>query len=296
MKAKYLLTALLPVLCACSDSDKWEPGPAENPDSPQLYFTEPESYNPTFEGDDDRVFDITVKRRVVTDEPVTVNLLYECNAPGALLPPSVTFEPGQSEALLQLDFNECPNKTTYDLTVSLPAEDASIYAAGTSRLDFKITVAGSWIPVSKLVTFKYSVRYTPTTTELMWLEGSDKYRFNDFIGSGMPLMFNLGGTSGNREIIPISNAAFYSDLYDEYDEYKSWYFYDSANDNWPYVYPNGEAKGGIEYALFYGTASYSYISFKNNKGYMTAWATFTDGTENWLDVNIDLGTLEFNPQ
>lgn len=120
---------------ACSDSDDWTPGEADNENSAGVYFS---NENPTsFEIKTETSFDITVMR-TKGDQAATVALSAEC--PEAFtVPSSVSFEAGQTKTALTISYDlDAVEYGTYniDITIAEPA-DATIYGSSSISLTVK---------------------------------------------------------------------------------------------------------------------------------------------------------------
>lgn len=267
-------------------------GEPVNPDSPQIYFPKAESYYYEFLGDDDK--EITVEMaRLNYKEALEVPVRVETTAEGFSVPETISFEAGQESVKFVVDCSEIPPKQMCELKITVDESMQTPYAAGSSAYEAKVMILGSWVVIASDVTYTYDYLYTQSSGTLMQLEGTERYKLTNFLGSGLDLPFELGYKSGNRYVIsPISNYMTYEEASPGYnnDPYVSWYFYDSENQYWPSWSPDGN-ETEIDYALIYGMDNddktmYTYINFVKGNGKVTISAELSDGSYPWIYADL----------
>lgn len=299
LKYRLLPFALLPGmmmgLISCSDDDGWQPGEPDG--SMMVCFSELKKYDIRIEEEDSHLIPITITRGVY-DDAVTIPLDIVEIPEGVTMPSSIEFLAGQESVTFNIDATAMPQKTSGNLLAKLPEEFTSIYAAGSPELDLSIEMLGSWVLLCEEITLTYSDYFEPTTTRLYKREEANEFKFENFLNSGVDLVFKLikftaEGWDNYYGICPVKNYASYDESYPG-----SFYIYDDANDYYPYIYPNGEDGPGLEYLCCYGYGyKYAYLSFDRAK----AWWTFLDccflDTGDWEYVDITMTGLDpiFDP-
>lgn len=282
--------ALMLTAVSCSDDDKWEPGPAA-PDSMTVYFEQLPQYTYTLEADDDHVIPVTVSRADYS-EAVSIPVEVTSCPEGVVLPTTIDFEAGERRKTFNIDCSDMPPKTTATVEMTLDPSYTSIYGAGSPSLNLTINTLGGWIPVSDTVRYKFDVNYTSYIyTTLYVLEGTTRFKFENFLNSGTDFYFTLGEKQSNnrRYIIPDKNY-----LAIDGDLANGWEFWNDELAEYPECYPVS-GKVGIEYMAFY-YGQYNYFNFDSGNGKMTyVYCDFTDGTSSWVNISFSKATLLFDP-
>ncbi len=282
--------ALMFTAVSCSDDDKWEPGPADH-DSMTVYFEQLPQYTYTLEADDDHVIPVTVSRAEYSEAasiPVEVTACPE----GVVLPTAIDFEAGERSKTFNIDCSDMAPKTTAKVEMTLDPAYTSVYGAGSSSLDLTINTLGGWVPVSDTVRYKFDVNYTSYMyTTLYVLDGTTRFKFENFLNSGVDFVFTLGEKQSNnrRYIIPEKNY-----LAVDGNLSYGWEFWDDELAEYPVCYPVA-GKVGIEYMSFY-YGQYNYFNFDSGNGKMSyVYCDFTDGTSNTVNITFSKATLLFDP-
>lgn len=304
MKLHNLLTAaLMPVFavaltgCQGDDTSHDITGDPISPDSPQIFFPQAEKYYYEFTADAE--LNITVEiARLNAKDAIEVPIAVSTTLDGFVIPEKISFEAGQTSAEFVIDCSEIPAKQLCELKVSVPEGMSTPYAAGTETYVAKVLILGSWAPIATDVVYTYDKVYTGESYgELQQMEGTQRYKLTNFLGSGCDLPFVLGYKSGNRyQIVPTSNYMDFEEVFEGYtDYYNSWYFYDSENEDWFSWSPDGVSEPELEYALIYtlddeDNSLYTYINFIKGEAYVTISADYADGSSGWL-----YSTLKFTP-
>lgn len=288
---KKTLSYILPVLAlaACSDSDKWTPGPQDAPGSALAYFPEQTTYDFVFISGEDCKGTVTIKRNA-TESEADVPLTFDTDLAAWSGPQTAHFPAGVGETTLTYDFDGNPYKQSFKFNITIPDDSGSLYAAGVSKLNLTVYI-GDWELMCETVTYDYLGKFENTTAPLYHLEGTNKYRFDNFLNSGLDCIFNLNGEAdGQKLFFPVNNFTDFETGADAYGTFYDWYIYDEAGDFYPYIYPNGEDFGnGYEYFLMYG--SDSYVQFSKRNGRLMGYVYYLDGTESWTYINLKLSKL-----
>lgn len=295
----YILLAGVAMLTSCS-SDKWEPG-AQPADNMGVYFDEQSAYTYMIEPDDSHLITLTF-RREDTSEEATVPLKSISCPEGVVLPQSVTFAAGSATAEAVADLTGMPEKTSGRIELQIDPAYSTIYAAGTSSLQLNITMTGGWIPVADSCSITYDGNnstgiFTEQTTQLLVLDGTDRFRIVDFMYSGLDLYFRIADkqiheSTGYSELVPYKNFIKYAEIYPD-DSYDMWCLYDTAKDKLPLWTPKGSSKE-VSLANFYSGEDYSYIGFQTGWGEIWGTVDFSDGSWDYIYVTIQFKPL-FDP-
>ncbi|MDE6395078.1 MAG: hypothetical protein K2K77_07030 [Duncaniella sp.] len=304
MKSLYkslLTAAALLTLGACSPDDAWLPGDADAT-SVGAFFKGLEKYDVTVEADDPHVFDVQIDRLDATAEATVPLKVLSCPE-GVVVPESIDFAAGETSATFQIDVTEMAPKTSGTVQLQIDPAYASMYGAGSSVLSLKVTMAGGWVVLADDVKISCYINtsYPVVSGELYVLEGSNRFKIPDFLGSGTDLVFTLSDTSLSYPVIfPFSNYKYYYELWPsdyEDDEDYPWYFYDTEKAAYPAIWtPAGWSKS-IEYLSFYvydGTDKGCYFSIKNGYGTMESYIEFADGSGSWEYFEFNY-TSKFDP-
>lgn len=293
-----MLIAGVAFLTACSD--EWQPGP-EAESTMGVYFGTQAEYSYLIEPDDNHLLELTLGR-MESDKEATVPLTTLACPEGVVAPASVTFEAGSSTATVVVDVTNMPEKTSGTVELRIDPAYANIYAAGTSTLQLDIQMTGAWIPVADKLTMYYEDQQYNTilptqTTQLLQLDGTYKFKIEDFFYSGLDLYFTFTEdeiadhqATGSAMFDPYKNYIPFDEYFDEEDEYNQWLLYDTDKQELPSWTPPG-ASYPVDYIAFYAQKkSQQSINFKKGTGTMLADLEYTDGS--WTYAYV---TMEFKP-
>lgn len=293
-KSYMLLVASL-LVASCSDSDKWEPGPQEN-DTMGVFFRELDKYDYSLEPDDNHIVNVTVGR-IDSKDAATVPLKIVSCPEGVVVPESVSFDAGEEETSFVVDLTGMPYKTSGEVKLQIDPAFSTLYGEGSSVLEMNVTITGQWIVLADNLVIDYSkgtYDYPDQQTELLMLEGTQRFKIPDFMNSGVDFVFTVDDpTKSDPEIVPFTNCIWYDEVFpDEDNEYECWYLYDTANQTYPVWSPDG-SEPKITYAMFYGLG-YSYIMMKKGYGYFTIASDYDNGKSGWCDVVLTFDA-KFDP-
>lgn len=255
--SKYLMLAALSFLTvSCGEDDDYQPGAPVSPDCMKVFFYGDNEHNyildPESLGDDYSV-ELRVGRKNTSqsaDVPVVVELADECFS----IPSTVHFDAGAEEALLKVSFPGIPMRTQKQFHIRIAEEYTDPYDAtieGIGRFNGRILVS-EWVKVIKDGLF-YNGNMMYAYTDIWWLAGANRFRFSNFLDSGLELMFEIKSAAFSPSntstwkgtITPLNNFKrrnasswyFYNDEADERArwttsygfEMKNIYFYDDSN-------------------------------------------------------------------
>jgi hypothetical protein len=284
---KYILNTLLAAaaiftLSACDDDDNWTAGEETAEDSPAVYFDKSNAFTHEFETDD-HTFELTLKR-LNTKDAVTVPLQSVADNDQIIVPSSVTFEAGQSEATITVDCTNIPTKQVFNFSITIPEAYRTVYGEGFDVYSGSVSVV-EWVVIDP--NFKYTYYdssnakvYEPTYGTFEMLEGSSKLKLTNFVNSGKDFIFTLDATQSGCSSTYIGINPVYN-YYWVGGDYECWYFYDETNEEYPaWTMGNGEP---ITYFYAYGVG-YSYFNLNSSYGCISAYMAPDEDTWNWVYV------------
>ena len=179
---KYLFLAMagsMLTFAACSDDIERDPSPIVDPDCQGAYFAADNTYEYELEPESPTSITLTVARTNTADA-ATVGIEVLTNAENVFeVPESVSFEAGQSEADITLNFPNAEIGTSYSYELKLeegsynPYADQTLYAAG-EVIRIKWNEFETAIYTDGMVSTVYSVEYP-----LSWYVDADWAEFPD---------------------------------------------------------------------------------------------------------------------
>jgi hypothetical protein len=287
----YSLIAICTALgfTACDDDDNnWAPGEAESADSPGVFFTDDNDYSFEFEsGMGEETFELHLKRLNATNA-VTVPLTATVDDSHIVVPSSVDFAAGETEATITVNCEGLPERQTFNFSIAVADGYKTAYGKGSDTYQGTVAVV-SWVTLDP--NFKYTYYnsssqrvYTATYGEWQLLEGSNKMKLTNFMNSGKDFMFTLDSTQSGCSTTYIGINPIYNFYYDtSATDYGCWYFYDDANQvNPSWTMADGEP---VYYLYVYGVG-YSYFNLNDGYGcFSTYFVPDEEANEwNWIYV------------
>lgn len=249
--------------------EDWAPGEVST--APGIFFLSQTSLI-SIDKDVSTTYDIPVGRMTAGEE-LTVPLVVNCDDANLVVPTSVTFESGKDTSAITIDVTDLQLKKQTPLSITFPAEYINPYAAGGSVLEANV-VASGWEKINngEGVVFSYVdwsynpyPSIDPLTLQMYHLGGTDRYRIENFMNSGMDFTFDLTPSpypawQGYYRIIPLDHQIMTSTYgYNSY--YNDWWFADEETENWPEY----NLTSGGSPVLFYGTTYYWYDDTSSNE-------------------------------
>ena len=262
-----LLGLMLFGLMACDNNDEdWIPGEAVK-GTISVYFSSanesaiistPEEFaaNPTFT--------LTLKRSDATGA-IAVPIEVETNEGNFQVPDKAEFADGVAETSLTINFSQIENFKTCALKLRVSEVYANPYAQQDGLDYYNGTVLVSqWTKIVENASFAFSSLYPAVQSPIYHLEGVNRFRIENFLGSSYDLVFRLEGSkvqaddpaTWEGELYPLSNAYW--------DEYGYWWLMNDAADDYAMWEIAGLPIANIEfyYGTGYSTFSYSAKSLK----------------------------------
>ncbi len=276
-----LLSILLLGVVACDNNDEdWAAGPAVK-GTVSVYFS---SENETAiistpeEFATDPTFTLTLKRSDATGS-LTVPIEVETNEGNFQVPNQAEFAEGVAETSLTINFGQIESFKTCALKLRVSEEYANPYAQqdGLDYYDGTVLVS-QWTKIVENASFAFSSLYPVVQSPIYHLEGVNRFRIENFLGSSYDLVFRLEGAkvqaddpaTWEGELYPLSNA--------EWDEYGYWWLLNNAGDDYATWEISGQPIAYIEF--YYGTG-YSTFSNANKMLKLTPYVYQDEANGGW---------------
>jgi hypothetical protein len=304
----YLALAALGLsLASCGDDYEYQAAEKPADDCMAVYFTTNNESLTLLTSDEfnaDPSINVEVAR-VKTDKAASVPVIVKDDDGVFEIPSTVEFAAGDTTAYLKISFPNLPSAQTCTFSIAIADEYVNPYLQldGSDQFIASVLVA-KWVPAIQGITNKIldsDSNYTQSDTEsdLYWLEGLNRFRMTNFLGSGVDLTFELSNASFDANdtstwvglIIPLDHyymrtTSWY--LLDDEGNYASW----TTDDIYPgikrfliyygggygYFYFNGPSASGDEYSAWLRTYVY-FLDGSKDYGYAMLY---------WDDENIVL--------
>lgn len=306
------------VVCfsACnSDDDNYQPAEKVAADNLGAYFASsneadaiitPEEYasHPTV--------DLVVKRKNKKGA-ATIDVTVDQADPEFEIPSNVDFKDGDSTAILSVGCKNMEQNKNYKLSIHLQESATNPYEKvdGSYKFNYSLLIA-RWVKVVEQGRFSCSDSRLPQVySDIYQLEGQNKFRIENFLGSGLDLSFYIipqdkGGT-WTASAFSATDRTTWSGIFmplDHYlndpDGYDYWWLMGDGESDYASWTPVGSDLG-VSYVNFYkDTTSDNYASIDMNgstttyAGFLIPYIYFSDGSEsgyqyiymNWDSTNI----------
>ena len=234
-----MIIALTTITVSCDDDLAYETGKPTAENSMNVYFNADNESNfvldPLSLGDDYSV-SLTISREKTDDAadiPVIIELADECFE----IPQTVHFNSGEADAELKIAFPSITLREAKKFFIRIPDEYVDLYSKeinGTGRFSGSVLVS-EWLKIVKnAIIYSYSSYQIDYTADIFWLAGANRFRFANFLESGIDLTFRLDGT-----VFDPDNTATWHGYITPLDNYEVrsytsaaamyWYLYDDAN-------------------------------------------------------------------
>ena len=276
---------------ACDDKNdiNYEPGSPTANGSMAVYFDDSNPSEFIFQPGEASDIEIGVSRLNGIDTATEVPLVVTADD-GLTVPATAKFEAGESNTTIKVAFANLEESKKYNLKVAVPEEYADHYTTkpGASTYAGYIMVA-AWESISDNVKMIWDTQGVENefTTSLQQLGNTNRFRFPNFLNSGVDYIFTVGSNStafpGYYSITTYANYEPY-----EGTEAKAAYFFDDATQSYPTW---TVADGTVEVADIciledYGTTTgYSCISIYKRSGYVYLyWTDYTDGSTEYYNA------------
>lgn len=277
-------TAAILLATSCDDRNDtdYEPGIPTAEGSMGVYF---DSSNPAefiFQPGEVSEIELGVSRLAGSTDAAEIPLVVTADE-GITFPSSVKFEAGEYSTTIKVSLGNLAESKVYCFTVTVPKEYADQYAVKPGSTTYAGTImVAAWNTISDNVRMTWSTLGVENqfTTAIDQLGNTNRYRFRNFLTSGVDYIFTVGSSS---VAYPAYNCITTYSNYEPYEgsEAKGVYLFDSATQTYPTW---TVADGTIEVQDIciledYGTTTgFSCISFDKCSGYVYLYFTeYTDG-------------------
>lgn len=299
-----LLAAVVAVaFTACSDSDSYERAAAVAEGNTTAYFassnTASEVLTPA-EYADHQSLKLTVKRNNTAGD-VSVPIVVDYADAAFSIPSAAVFKDGEGETTVEVGCANLEQRKTYKFSIRLAEENTNPYLAtdGSPIFNYSILVA-SWIKVVSQAQMVWNkTEFSTSYSDIYWLEGQNRFRIENFLGSGIDLQFYIVAQDSETgdyktDAFNVNDRSTWHGAFVPYDHWMSdpyggsyWYLMEDAeNEIYASWYPDGESKRGIEYINFYDSPTSEDYASIDMRGSTTTYAAFftpyiyyTDGTQ-----------------
>lgn len=238
-----LMLSISALAVACEETNDAEyegPGEPVVSDCPKVYFSPDNKAEYNLTGDEELAIDIIIKRRN-TNDAVDVPVNFESEATCFNLAESVHFDAGSDETTLRISFPEIPSKEVRSFTLSIPEEYTDTYSMDNQVYNADVLVA-KWLKIVPDAEF-YGICYQTDEvnvyelSDIYWLDGQNRFRISNFLGSGIDLTFTFNTVANYVEFDAADPDTWYGYV-EPLDHYK--YYSATRTDLWQLCNDEGE--------------------------------------------------------
>lgn len=273
----YLLAVLIGLtLAGCSDDDSYEPGPQTSPNCMQVYFLNTNEASKVIDATDEHAITLEVGRKQ-TAAAATVPIKILSHDEVLSIPETVEFAAGQSVSTIKISFPNAATATTYAYRIEL---DGSEFIDPYTKLEGSYKFSGSvliakWDVAIKEATFTFGSIFSAFKQDILQMEGTNKYKIENYLNSGTDLVFNVDPATGAISMI----GGYQSSA-------TAWYFYNNDTEKIPIpCFPAGPDISINSFYLYLG-ASYTYLNMKTKKGRLYHYNYNSDETKGYNALTI----------
>ena len=278
-----MMMAMVAFAASCDDKNdsNYEPGTPTAEGCLGVYFNSSNASERIFQPGEASEIEVSVSR-LKTESAADVPLIVTADA-GLNVPTTASFAAGQATTAIKITFSNLEPSRKYNYSITVGEDYADHYTVVEGTTVFKgYVMEAAWQTISSNVKMSWTTLGVANsfTGTLQQLGETNRYRFVNFLNSGVDYIFTVGSAStayvGYNCITTYANYEPY-----EGSEAKAAYLYDDATQSYPTW---TVADGTIEVADIciledYGTTlGYSCISFDKKSGYVYLYFTdYTDG-------------------
>lgn len=275
-----LMLVLMAAACDDKNDSNYVPGEPAPANCMTVYFDSSNSSETIFEPGGMNAIEVTLSRKDAT-QAAEIPIICKSASDGLTIPATASFAAGEMHTAITISFGtlEVSKKYSFSLAIDDAYVDHYAIVDGSATLSAYV-MAAAWNVAADNVTMKWTTLGVQNTwtTRLERLGETNRYRFQNFLDSGVNLVFTVSGNSaytGYECIHYYANCAPY-----EGTECNAVYLYDDAADDYPTwtVQQSGIEVADICLMETYGNDDYSYISFDKRGGQLGTYFTdYTDG-------------------
>ncbi|MEY8608691.1 hypothetical protein AALM74_05870 [Parabacteroides segnis] len=273
----YLLTGLIGLaFTGCSDDDSYEPGPQTSPNCMQVYFLNTNEATKVIDASEEYAITLEVGRtQTASAASVPIKIISQDEV--LSIPTNVEFTAGQSVSAVKISFPNAKTATTYSYRIEIDGNEyVDPYAVldGSYKFIGSVLVA-SWQVAIKNATFKFGSIFPEFKQDILQMEGTDKYKIENYLNSKTDLVFTVDPTT-----YVISPVGGYQ------SSATAWYFYNNDTEKIPIpCFPTGSDISINSFYLYLG-ASYTYLNLKTKKGRLYHYNYNSDETKGYNALSI----------
>ena len=291
-----LVGVALTALTACGDDDDYQSAPKVATHNLGAYFAASNASSEILTPEEYAArpsIDLTVKR--ASDQGDTVVAVVVDRADDVFeIPSTVAFKDGETEATLTVGCQNLETLKSYKFTIHLDEAATNPYVKvdGSTVFNYQVMVA-RWIKVVENATFTYQDNIFPSVkSDIYELEGQNKFKIENFLGSGIDLGFKIIPQDANgtysETAFSASDKSTWKGVFAPLDHFLNddggyWYLMkDMDAGEYASWTPEG-SELGIDYINFYtdGTENYSSIDMNGSStsfaGFLTPYIYYSDG-------------------
>lgn len=304
MKTNIILTmsaAMLVLLATGCKEDSYQPGPETATSCVSAYFTSDNEANILITPEEYAASNkLTLKvSRKIADESVSIPVIVTYKDDKFDVPSAVNFDAGDADTTLVITMNGLDQKTEYTYSIRLDDNYVDHYTIsdGSDVFTGSVLIA-KWVKVVEDAMFYYKDNvFSPTYSDIFWLDGQNKFYIENFLGSSINLGFRIKHYDKNgNEAFSASDTTTWNGIFEPIDHYYNdpdggsywWLMSDVTNEEYASWTPEGSSIG-VSYINFYrdDENSYAMIYIAGKKeedtdwyygGWLTPFIYFSDGS------------------
>lgn len=264
---------------ACGSDDDFQPGEPAPAGTAGAFFDKGNATDYSFVEELPDSIVLTLNR-VDSTVTKTVRLTVESDTSAISIPDSVVFAKGELQTGLVIKID--PGLYTfrnYDFTITIDSAEVSPYAAGVSTFTGSVFYGNPWNVIAKDAKFYFDTSSPLPTmySDICQYKNENRFRINNFMGSGTNLEFTLTGDFDGSDINTYAGEFAWNADQVYHDDNGYDYIY-ATDENGEYTYDwtiDGCDVGINAFAGYMG--QWSYIVFDNkdyeegNRNYLYFW-------------------------
>ena len=262
---------------ACGNDDDFQPGEPAPAGTAGAFFDKGNTTDYSFV--EELPDSIVIKlNRVDSTVTKTVRLTVESDTSAISIPDSVVFAKGELQTGLVIKIDQgLYTFTNYTFTVTIDSAEVSPYAAGVSTFTGSVFYGNPWNVIVKDAAFYFNDKSCPLPTmysDICQYKNSNRFRIDDFMGSGTDLEFTLTGDFDGSDINTYAGQFAWNADQVYHDDNGYDYIY-ATDENGEFTYDwtiDGCDVGINAFAAYMG--AWSYIVFDNQD--------YEEGSRNYL--------------
>lgn len=270
------------IMTSCGDDYEYSPGEAVADDCPNAYFSSDNESEIFVTSDGEKSFTLKVNRENTT-EAITIPIIVDSKKGSFNIPESVSFAAGEAEALLTITYDEFEGGMNF--SIHLDDDYVNPYLEVDGSVYYKASLAQ--LTKVAYVTYASDTRFAGVTGSAIYAySGENKFRWSNFMGSGVNLTFTVDTSHTSGVYDPSDFKNLYGDIvplsYFKQDDYGYHFVKEVGSEDYISWTPEGasEAVTSFYFYGYYASSSYSYIDFgyggTGYDGYGYFWSSYVN--------------------